>query len=249
MQSEVATALTREEVERYDRQIRLLGLEGQEKLKKSRILVVGIGGLGSPVSIYLTAAGVGELILVDPGIVELSNLNRQILHWTRDIGRYKTSSAQEKLFELNPNVKITVYPLQADESLLENLVPGVDLVIDALDNWETRLVLNKICVKHRKPLIHGGVSGFYGQVLVVIPGITPCLNCIISTVKKTHETIPVIGPTPGVIAMIQVTEAIKILTGVGKPALNKLIVYNGYNMEFHVLDVSRNPKCPVCSGI
>ena len=240
--------LSEEELERYDRQIRLFGEKCQEKLKNSRVLVVGVGGLGSPAALYLAAAGVGEIVLVDPERVELSNLNRQILHWTPDIGKLKVESAVEKLSKLNPHVKIKPYAVKADEDFLVQLVPGVDLVIDALDNWRSRLVLNKVCVKYRKPLIHAGVWGLYGQVMVIVPGVTPCLQCVITKEPLEEAPFPVLGSTPGLIAMIQVTEAIKILTGYGKPALNKLILYNGYTMEFHEVQVSRNPKCPTCSN-
>lgn len=242
-------SLSQLELERYDRQLKIIGVEGQEKLKKSRVLVVGAGGLGSPVLLYLAAAGVGELVVVDDGLVELSNLNRQILYRTSDIGKPKVDIAFERLRELNPHVKITPIHKRADKQLLEELVPSVDLVIDALDNWETRFILNEICVKHRKPLIHAGVYGLYGQLLVVIPGITPCLQCLLP--RKPAETtgIPVLGPTPGVLGALQAVEAIKILTGYGKPALNKLVVYDGVNGEFTTLQLSRNPKCPVCSGL
>ncbi|MEM0004841.1 MAG: HesA/MoeB/ThiF family protein [Desulfurococcaceae archaeon] len=239
--------LSEEELERYDRQIKLLGVEAQEKLKKSKVLIVGVGGLGSPAALYLTAAGIGELILVDFERVELSNLNRQILYWTRDVGRIKVEAAFEKLRELNPNVNIRTYPVKGDEKILDALVEETDLVIDGLDNWETRFTLNKLCVKHRKPFIHAGVLGFYGQLLVVVPGVTPCLQCIMPMKPRETRAPPVIGTTPGVMALLQVTEAIKILTGYGKPALGKLIVYNGYELSFSEVNVSRNPQCPVCS--
>ncbi|MEL9999778.1 MAG: HesA/MoeB/ThiF family protein [Desulfurococcaceae archaeon] len=242
-------ALSSEELERYDRQIRLFGVEGQEKLKKSRVLVVGVGGLGSPAALYLVATGIGEVILVDSERVELSNLNRQVLYWTRDIGKFKVESASEKLRELNPNVRIRGYSRRADEELLDQLVHEADLVIDGLDNWKTRFMLNRICVKHRKPLIHAGVYGVYGQLLVVVPGITPCLQCVMVKEPPERGPLPVLGTTPGLLAMIQVTEAIKILTGYGEPALNRLIVYNGYTMEFQEVTISRNPNCPVCGGL
>lgn len=239
-----------EELERYDRQIRLFGVEGQIRLKNSSVLVVGLGGLGSPASIYLAAAGVGKLIVVDKEVVELSNLNRQILYSTRDLGKPKTQVAREKLKELNPEVEIVPVQREADEELLEDLVKTVDLVIDGLDNWKTRFIVNRVCVKYRKPLIHGGIQGLYGQVMVIIPGKTPCLNCILPREPGAEEmTFPVLGPTPGLIAMVQVTEAIKLLTGYGNPVLNKLIVYDGYNMVFHEVSVARNPQCPTCGWI
>lgn len=227
----------------------MFGVESQARLKKSRVLIVGVGGLGCPVALYLAAAGVGEIILVDSERVELSNLNRQILYWTRDVGRLKVDSASEKLRELNPEVRVRAIASYADEDLLERLVPEVDLVIDALDNWKSRFTLNRVCVRHRKPLIHAGVYGLYGQLLVIIPGLTPCLQCIISEELQETRVFPVLGTTPGVLALIQAAEAIKILTGYGKPALNKLIVYDGYTTSFHEIAVQRNPNCKVCGII
>lgn len=241
--------LSEEELERYNRQILLFGVEAQEKLKRSKVLIVGVGGLGSPAALYLVAAGVGELMLVDFEKVDLSNLNRQILYWTRDVGRLKVEVATEKLRELNPNVILRVYSIKGDEKSLEPLTSEADIVIDGLDNWETRFTLNKLCVKHRKPFIHAGVHGLYGQLLVVIPGVTPCLQCILpKTPRETHR-FPVLGTTPGILALLQVTEAIKIITGYGKPAINKLIIYNGYELSFNEIAVSRNPHCLICGQL
>lgn len=241
--------LAMDELERYDRQIKLLGLDKQMRLARSKVLVLGVGGLGSPAAMYLAAAGVGELVLVDYGTVELSNLNRQILYTTKDIGKLKVMVAAERLRELNPNVRIKPISSEADEKLLESIIPEVDVVIDGLDSWRARFAVNRVCVKHRKPFIHAGVQGVYGQLLVVIPGKTPCLRCIMPREPQESELIPVLGPTPGLLAMIQVTETIKLLTGYGNPALNKLIVYDGYNMMFHVIPVERNPNCPVCGEL
>ena len=242
-------SLSPEELARYDRQISVIGVEGQEKLKKARVLIVGVGGLGSIVSLYLVAAGVGELVLLDEGVVELSNLNRQILYDTSDIGKPKVTVASEKLRRLNPWVSIKPIQARASEELLDKLVNEVDLVIDALDNWESRLVLNKVCVKHNKPLIHAGIQGFYGQLMVVVPRVTPCLQCIVPRSPLTPSKIPVLPPTPGVLGSLQANEAIKIITGIGKPALNKLIVYDGLKMEFTVVNVYRNPNCPICGDL
>jgi molybdopterin/thiamine biosynthesis adenylyltransferase len=242
-------SLSPEELARYDRQISAIGVEGQEKLKKARVLIVGVGGLGSIVSLYLVAAGVGELVLLDEGVVELSNLNRQILYDTSDIGKPKVTVASEKLRRLNPWVSIKPIQARASEEILDKLVDEVDLVIDALDNWESRLVLNKVCVKHNKPLIHAGVQGFYGQLMVVVPRVTPCLQCIVPRSPLTPSKIPVLPPTPGVLGSLQANEAIKIVTGIGKPALNKLIVYDGLKMEFTVVNVYKNPNCPICGDL
>ncbi|MEM0491934.1 MAG: HesA/MoeB/ThiF family protein [Acidilobaceae archaeon] len=240
-------SLTPLELERYDRQIRLFGIEGQVRLKKSKVLIAGIGGLGCPAALYLVAAGIGEVIIVDSETVELSNLNRQILHWTSDIGRPKVDSAVEKLRILNPDVRIVGIKRVIDEELLESLVPNVDIVIDGLDSWKIRFILNRICVRYKKPLIHAGIHGMYGQLLVVIPGITPCLQCIIPREPPEIKPFPVLGATPGILAMMQVVEAIKLITKIGEPAINKIIVYDGYTMTFREVPVKRNPNCPVCS--
>jgi len=240
------SGLTSSELERYDRQIRLFGVEGQLRLKNAKVLVVGVGGLGSPISLYLTAAGVGKIILVDSEDVELSNLNRQIIHWSDDVGIPKVLSAVRKLRSLNPEVEVEGIKAHADEELLNTLIAKVDLVLDGLDNWGTRFLVNKICVKYGKPFIHGGVMGLHGQLLVVVPGKTPCLQCIIPKRPQEIRPFPVLGPTPGVIAMLQVTEAIKLITGYGSLSLGKLIIYDGYSMSFTEVKVSRRPDCPVC---
>jgi len=242
-------SLSPEELARYDRQIGVIGVDGQVKLKNAKVLVVGVGGLGSITSLYLVAAGVGEVVLVDDGVVQLSNLNRQIIYDTSDIGKPKVVIAMEKLKRLNPMVSIKPIKEKASEELLDKLVGEVDLVIDALDNWESRLVLNKVCVKHNKPLIHAGIQGFYGQLMVVVPRVTPCLQCIVPRSPLTPSKIPVLPPTPGVLGSLQANEAIKIITGIGKPALNKLIVYDGLKMEFTVVNVYRSPNCPICGDL
>lgn len=240
--------LTREELERYDRQIRLFGVEAQEKLKRSRALIVGLGGLGSPTAIYLAAAGVGELLLIDFEKVELSNLNRQLLHWTKDLGRLKTESAAEKLKEINPHVSVEVFNVRADEELLDELIRRADVALDCVDNWETRFALNRVAVRHGKPFVHAGVRGMWGQLLVVVPGKTPCLNCLIPLPPREEAKLPMLGTTSGVMAALQATEAIKLLTGYGRPALNKLVVYDGFSTEFSEIPVVRNPKCPICGS-
>jgi len=227
----------------------IFGVEGQLKLKNAKVLVVGVGGLGSPAAIYLAAAGVGNLILIDFENVELSNLNRQVLHWTRDIGRPKVQSAVEKLRELNPEVNVEGIMGKADEDLLRRLVPRVDVVIDALDNWGTRFLLNKVCVEFRKPLIHAGVQGLYGQLIVIVPGKTPCLQCLIPKQPPEVKPFPVLGTTPAIMAMLQVTEAIKLITNYGEQSLGKLIIYDGYRMSFNELRVSRRSDCPICSKL
>ncbi len=241
--------LSDSELKRYDRQIMIFGVDGQLKLKKSNVLVVGVGGLGSPIALYLTAAGVGRIVLVDSEDVELSNLNRQILHWTEDVGKPKVVSAVDKLRRLNPEVVVEGIKARADEGLLRELIPKVDLVLDGLDNWETRFLVNKICVEFNKPFIHAGIMGLYGQLLVIIPGKTPCLQCLIPRKPPEVKPFPVLGTTPAVMAALQVTEAIKLITNYGVPALGKLIIYDGYTLSFKEVGVSRRPDCPVCGSI
>jgi len=215
--------LTENELERYSRQILIWGSEGQLKLKESSVTIVGLGGLGSIISLYLVAAGIGKLFIVDKSKVKLDNLNRQILYTINDIGKNKALIARKKLLKLNPNVDIEAYPETFDEKIGSKLVSKSDLVIDALDNWETRIILNKICVKYRKPLIHGGVSENYGQLMVIIPGKTPCLQCIFPQRIERREVFPIFGPIPDIIGSLESLEAIKILTNYAQPALNKLI--------------------------
>jgi len=242
--------LTSEELIRYDRQLKILGLENQKKLKKSKVAIIGVGGLGSPVLLYLTAAGVGFIKLIDFDRVSLSNLNRQIIHWTNDIGRDKVISAKEKLNKLNPNVMVVPVKQVLSKENSEILLKDVDLCIDALDNWKSKLLLNEICVKLRKPLIHAGVKEFYGQMLVIIPGKTPCLRCIISEepMEKKNK-IPVIGVTPGILGLLQALEAIKLITGIGELSLNKLVIFDGLSLELTKVGVDKNPNCPICSRI
>lgn len=239
------------ELERYSRQLPLIGLENQERLKKSTVLIVGAGGLGSVASVYLTYVGVGRIIVVDDGVVELSNLNRQILYSDNDINEYKAVAACRKLRTFSSRTVFECHSERFDESSGEKLVREADVVIDALDNWSSRLVLNSLCVRNGKPLIHGGVEGWYGQVTTVIPKQTACLNCIFAgrRIVDRRAPIPVIGFTPGVVGLIEVAEAVKLLTRSGELLMNKLLLVDLYSMEFRVVGIERNPRCPVCGDI
>jgi adenylyltransferase/sulfurtransferase len=242
--------LTESERERYDRQIiiRGLGEAGQEKLKRAKIVIVGAGGLGSPISIYLAAAGVGTMRIIDHGSVELSNLNRQILHWDEDIGRKKAISAAEKLRRLNPEVKVEAIEAEITEGNATQLVAGFDLIVDALDNLPTRYLLNKVAVEQRMPFFHGAVYGFEGRVLTIIPGKSACLRCIY---KRTipAEKFPVIGVTPALIGCIQAAEVIKYIVGLGELLTNRLLIYDGLNLKFTELEVARDPDCDHCGHL
>jgi molybdopterin/thiamine biosynthesis adenylyltransferase len=241
--------LSAEELERYKRQIMIQGLgeEGQEKLKRARVFLAGVGGLGSPAALYLAAAGVGNLRIVDSDVVELTNLNRQILHWTKDVGRNKVDSAGSKLRELNPQVNVETIKERISEDNVRDLLSGYDLIVDAMDNLPTRYLLNQAAMEKKIPLFHGAIRGFEGRAMTIIPGKTACLMCIYQGVNIS-EKVPVIGVTPAIIASIQATEAIKYITGIGQLLTNRFLVYDGLNMRFTEVRVSRNPACKHCSS-
>ncbi len=243
-----ALTLSDKEKVRYSRQIMIFGEEGQKKLKSSRVAVIGVGGLGSASSTYLAAAGVGKLVLVDKDVVELDNLNRQVLHWTRDIGRLKVESAAEKLRELNPEIEVEGIAMEVNEDTIYDIIKEVDVVVDGLDNWSTRVVVNKACVKLRKPFVHAGVHGLYGQLTVIIPYESPCLQCIVPLIgtKPKSGTFPVLGTTPAILATIQAQEVIKLITGYGRPLIGKLLIFDGTTTTFTTIEVRRREECPVC---
>jgi molybdopterin-synthase adenylyltransferase len=237
-------------IKRYDRQILIkdFGTEGQEKLKKSRILIAGAGGLGSAASYYLAAAGVGHLRIVDRDQVELSNLNRQILHWEKDIGRYKVDSAQEKLTNLNPGIEVEIRKDEINEETLPALMAGCDLVVDGLDNFPTRYLINEQIFRQGIPFIYGGILGLMGMATVIQPGQTPCLKCLFPQAPPPQK-FPVLGTTPGIIGLIEANEAIKLLVGFGTLLTGRLLVYNGLDMRFSEVQIESSPDCPVCSSI
>jgi molybdopterin-synthase adenylyltransferase len=242
--------LTGEELDRYGRQIMIpqIGEKGQEKLKSAKVFIAGAGGLGSPVSIYLTAAGVGHLRLVDHDKVELTNLNRQVAHWTGDVGRRKVESAQEKLNKLNPNVTVETLSVTISEENASGLTEGFDVIVDAMDNLPTRYLLNKTAIEHRIPFVHGAVNGFAGRAMTVIPGKTACLRCLYRG-PVPEAKFAVIGVTPAVIACIQATEVIKVLLGIGDLLANRLLAYDGLNLKFTEFKVQRNPQCEHCAHL
>jgi len=239
--------LSEKELRRYDRQIMILGKNAQEKLKKAKVAIVGLGGLGSPISIYLTAAGIGHLFLIDEQKPELSNLNRQILYGEEDLNKKaKVISAKEKLKHLNSQIKIETYSKRICEENIENLLNDADIVIDALDNFETRYLLNEFCVKKRKPLIHAAVEKFYGQITTILPGKTPCLNCLFPNTPKKVK-FPIIGVTAGFFGVLQANEVIKLITGYGDNLIGKLFTYDLLRNKAECIDIKPNPFCPVCS--
>jgi adenylyltransferase/sulfurtransferase len=236
------------EIERYKRQMMLFGVEGQERLKKAHIFIAGAGGLGSPVSIYLAVAGVGTITIVDMDVVDQTNLNRQILHFDRDIGREKTVSAEEKLRELNPDITVNAIYVKIDESNAAKLIGRADGIVDALDNYPTRYLLNDVAIAKHIPFFHGGIRGFYGQATTIIPGTTPCLRCIFPKAPP-REVFPVVGVTPGIIGTIQANEVIKYLTGSGELLMNRLFIWDGMQAHAEEICVERNPTCEACGGM
>ena len=243
--------LTTNELERYDRQIMIRGLgeEGQEKLKRAKVIIAGGGGLGSPSSIYLAAAGVGTIRIVDHGSVELSNLNRQVLHWDEDIGRRKVASAAEKLKRLNPGVEIEAIEEVITEVNVSQLVADFDLIVDAMDNLPTRYLLNKAAIDKNIPFFHGAVYGFEGRAMTIIPGKSACLQCVYHGAVTPERKFPVIGVTPAVIGCIQAAEVIKYITGVGELLTNRLLIYDGLNLKFTEFKVKKDPDCEHCGQL
>lgn len=242
--------LTRDERERYDRQIIIEGFGegGQEKLRRAKVIVAGAGGLGCPAAIYLAAAGVGTIRIIDPDKVELSNLNRQVLHWDEDLGRGKAGSAVQKLSRLNPGVEIEAVAETITEDNVAQLTDGFDLIIDALDNLPARFLLNRAALASDIPFFHGAVYGFEGRAMTIIPGKSACLRCLYPGPVPSKKKSPVMGVAPAVIGIIQATEAIKYFAGIGQLLTNRLLVYNGLDMTFTELKVGKNPNCEHCGA-
>lgn len=239
--------LSARERERYGRQTLLaeLGERGQGRLKHARVAVAGIGGLGSAISLYLTAAGVGSLRIIDRDKVSLSDLNRQVIYTSEDVGRSKVDAARERLKALNPEADIEAVGEEITSGNIRGLVDGCDLIVDGLDTLLTRFVLNHASVQLGTPLFHGAVYGFEGRVMTVMPGKTPCLRCLYSDTVPGDET-PVLGTTPAVIGCIQATEVIKYVIGSGDLLLNRLLIYDGLGSSFREVKVERDVDCVEC---
>jgi len=239
--------LSPREMERYGRQMLLseIGEDGQERLKRARVAVAGIGGLGSVISLYLTAAGVGSIRIIDHDKVSLSDLNRQVLYASGDAGCSKVDVAKKRLTALNPEVKVEAVGGEITPGNIMELVSGCDLIVDGLDGLAARYVINHASVRLGIPLVHGAVYGFEGRVMTVIPGRTPCLRCLYSDTVPADE-IPVLGTTPAVIGCIQATEVIKYIIGSGDLLLNRLLIYDGLGSRFREVVVERDVACEEC---
>lgn len=247
--------INNEGLERYSRQILLqeIGIRGQEKLLAGRVLIIGAGGLGSPAALYLAAAGVGTIGIVDHDEVELSNLQRQILHSSPDIGRSKVVSARIKMEALNPDVRIVEYRSAAAPDNIAEIIEGYDFVIDATDNFPAKFLINDACVLLGIPYSHGGVLRFQGQTMTVKPKESPCYRCIFPD-PPPDEVAPacsrdgILGVLPGVIGAIQATEAVKFLVGAGELLTGRLLCYDALSMRFREVPIPRNTRCPACSS-
>ena len=245
--------LTEEEIRRYSRQVIVpeFGVSGQLKLAKGKVLIVGAGGLGSPVALYLAAAGVGNIGLVDLDVVDLSNLQRQVLHATPDIGRPKVESAAEKLRLLNPNTRIQTYHVAFGPDNAMDLLAQYDVAVDAVDNFAARYLLHDACYLAGKPLVEAGVLRFEGLMTTVVPGKGACYRCVFPEppppgAVPTCQEAGVLGPVPGVMGTLQAMEVIKLLTGVGEPLTGRLLLFDGLGATFREVRVARNTKCPLC---
>ncbi len=251
----INTSLSPSEFQRYARHLSLpeFGKQGQQALKASKVLCIGAGGLGSPIAMYLAAAGVGKIGLVDPDVVDISNLQRQLLHGTKDVGRKKVESAKERLRDLNPEIEIEIHDLLFKNDIAYDLAKPYDLIIDGTDNLPSRYLSNDVCVLLKKPNVYGSIFRFTGQSSVFAPHLGgPCYRCMFPVPPKPGNMPScaeggVLGVLPGIIGMIQSIEAIKLLTGIGTPLVGRILKFDALQMKFQEFKLKRNPNCPICS--
>ena len=239
---------------RYSRHILLdeVGIEGQQRLIDAHVLIVGAGGLGSPVALYLAASGVGHISIADHDVVDLTNLQRQIAHRTQSVGQAKVASAAQAMHDLNPEVRVTPIAQKLDAAQLDALVPTLHVVVDCCDNYATRQAVNAACVKHKVPLVSGAAVRLDGQLAVYDPrnDQSPCYACVFPPDEAPEEvrcaTLGVLAPLVGVIGAMQAMETIKLITGMGSDLVGKLQMLDGRRMDWNTLRLQRNPQCPVC---
>jgi molybdopterin/thiamine biosynthesis adenylyltransferase/rhodanese-related sulfurtransferase len=251
---EVPKSLTKEQRERYSRHLLIpeVGVEGQQKLLDAKVLLLGAGGLGSPAALYLAAAGVGTLGIVDDDVVDLSNLQRQVAHTTDRIGVPKVDSAEQTINSINPDVNVVKYQLRLDSSNIMDILPGYDVVVDGLDNFPTRYLLNDASVRLKIPVVSAAILGFDGQLSVFAPYEGPCYRCLFPE-PPPAELAPscgangVLGVLPGTMGLLQATEAIKLIIGQGDPLIGRLLLYDALAASFTEVKVHRDPDCPICS--
>ena len=248
--------MTDDQLLRYSRHILLdeIGIEGQERLLSSKVLMIGAGGLGSPVALYIGSAGIGHITVVDHDRVDATNLQRQIAHNLASIGEFKAASVARAIAAINPDVKVVPVTERADDKLLDELARNADLVIDCTDNFATRHAINRACVRHRKPLVSGAVIRFDGQVRVLDPrrGRSPCYACVFPESDLLEEarcaTMGVFAPLVGIIGTVQAAEALKLLCSVGQPLTGRLLMLDGQSMAWNEMKLARNPACAVCGS-
>jgi molybdopterin/thiamine biosynthesis adenylyltransferase len=245
--------LTEPQIERYSRHILLkdVGCKGQQNLFDGRVLIIGAGGLGSPIALYLAAAGVGTIGIADADDVDLSNLQRQVLHRTADIGQPKVESAREKMEAINPDVKVVTYKEWISAANITGIISEYDFIVDATDNFAAKFLINDACVLGGKPFSHGGVLQFEGQTVTIKPRESACYRCIFPEPPPQADILPcsragVFGVLPGVIGSIQTTEALKFLLGIGDLLTDRLLTYSALRMKFREVPLKRTAVCPVC---
>ena len=247
------TILNNEEKIRYTRHLNVpeISESGQIKLKEASVLIVGAGGLGSASSLYLTAAGIGKIGIVDSDFVELSNLQRQIVHGMNFIGKPKVDSAKERLLEINPSVEVCGIHERITPENINEIVADYPIMIDATDNFETRYLLNAACVRMKRILIYGAVYQFYGQMSVFDGSKGPCFRCVFREIPteeviKANRDVGVVSPVPGVIGTLQAVETIKLILNIGTPSIGKLMLFDGLQMQFQEISVRKDYACPEC---
>lgn len=243
---------TDDDLLRYSRHILLqdVGVEGQEKIHDAKVLIVGAGGLGSPVALYLAAAGVGEIGIIDGDVVDLSNLQRQVIHFTKDVGRSKVLSAKEKMLAINPGIKVNAIQDLLMARNAKDIISDYDFVVDGTDNFPVKFLINDACVMLGKPYSHGGILRFDGQTFTHVPG-SACYRCMFGTppppdVVPTCSQAGVLGAVAGMLGTIQAAETLKYITGVGQLLTDQLLTFNAKTMEFRKVKVRRRDSCPVC---
>lgn len=246
--------MTEEQLQRYARHLCLpgVGTEGQQRIMDASVLIVGAGGLGSPVALYLAAAGVGRIGLADADSVSLSNLQRQVIHTTADVGRPKVESAREKMLAINPGLKVDAIMAFVDSANATEIFSGYDFIVDATDNFDAKFLVNDACVALGKPFSYGGVLQFGGQTMTHLPG-TACLRCIYGAEPPAgsmprNENAGVLGSVVGMLGTIQATEALKYITGAGRPLTGRLLTFDAAAMDIRTLSIAPNPTCTACGS-
>jgi molybdopterin/thiamine biosynthesis adenylyltransferase/rhodanese-related sulfurtransferase len=251
---DVPKTLTAEQRDRYSRHLLVpeVGAEGQQKLLDAKVLLLGAGGLGSPTALYLAAAGVGTLGIVDDDVVDLSNLQRQVIHSTQRVGIPKVDSAEESIHALNPDVNVIKYPVRLDASNIMSIIAGYDVIVDGVDNFPTRYLLNDATVRLKIPVVSASILGFDGQLSVFKPYEGPCYRCLFRE-PPPAELAPscgangVLGVLPGTMGLLQATEVVKLIVGIGDPAIGRLLLYDALAATLSEVKVHRDPECPICS--